>query len=646
MARLNVSKEHSDDEEEDDLPDIATILRESRGVKTKQQAGVAHSGKKSKHLEASWSSKHVKTKANSATRTGMTRCTEKLVEAPEHRFTKPLLPICSQGLNYTMKPPGQDEPHQSTLPARPTPNRLTKKPVKYNVFSAKKKDRRISMSEEDESFTDLSGFIVPDSESDDGNRRRKLKPRKIKSSRAEFALSDQICDDQQATPKSPGAYDVINRSFSKIQRFETCVPTSTVVHEPFKKSRQSSTDSSRFENRLIQFSPPRSTRPSRSKEFARQATPPSSPSKPILDSPSKKNRIPPSPHRPSVDAFWSQDVINDWNDEYSPVKPPQTHCRNRLVTLNGDDDDENYLSPSVSQKISPTKSPNKKDRKERQAVKAFNKDKHQLATSFLNELDETITDREISNLTAWTGGTNILWSKKLASTAGRANWRREAVRRKNQDGTFSEPTYRHHASIELAEKVIDCEDRLINVLAHEFCHLANFMISGVKDQPHGKEFKIWAGRVTHAFKDRGVEVTTKHGYDINYKYVWTCGDCGLDYKRHSKSIDPSKHSCGSCKGKLAQVLPAPRKESEYQRFVKANWDRAKKIAGEGAGMGDINGLLAKEWEVKKVQADKGKRLVLEGAEAAQNLGEESGKAVESHEFDDVARRLDFLKIEA
>ena len=643
MARLNLFKEHSD-EEEDDLPDIATILRDSRGVKAQQQAGVARSGKKSKHLEASWSNKHVKTKTNSASRTVMTRCTEELVEAPQHRFTKPLLPICSQGLNYTLKPLGQDESHQSTLPARPTPKRLTKKSVNYNVFSTKKKDRRISMSEEDESFTDLSGFIVPDSESDDENRQR-LKSRKIKSSQVESSLSDQVCDDQQATTNSPGASDVINRSISKIQRFETRVLTSTIVHEPSKKSRQLSTDNPSFENRLIQFSPPRSARPSRSKEFARQGTPPSSPSKSILESPSKKNRIPPSPHRPSVDAFWSPDVINHWNDEYSPMKAPQTPCRNKSFTLN-DDDDENDLSPSVSPKKSPTKSPNKKDRKEIQALKAFNKDKHQLATSFLKELDETITDKEISNLTASTGGTNILWSKKLASTAGRANWRREAVRRKNQDGTFSEPTYRHHASIELAEKVIDCEDRLINVLAHEFCHLANFMISGVKDQPHGREFKIWAGRVTHAFKDRGVEVTTKHGYDINYKYVWTCGDCGLDYKRHSKSIDPSKHSCGSCKGKLAQVLPAPRKESEYQRFVKANWDRVKKIAGEGAGMGDINGMLAKEWEVKKAQADKGKRLVLEGAEAAQNLGEESGKVVESHEFDDVARRLDFFKIEA
>lgn len=35
------------------------------------------------------------------------------------------------------------------------------------------------------------------------------------------------------------------------------------------------------------------------------------------------------------------------------------------------------------------------------------------------------------------------------------------------------------------------QDRLVNVIAHEYCHLANFMISGIKDSPHGKEFKEW-----------------------------------------------------------------------------------------------------------------------------------------------------------
>jgi predicted SprT family Zn-dependent metalloprotease len=84
----------------------------------------------------------------------------------------------------------------------------------------------------------------------------------------------------------------------------------------------------------------------------------------------------------------------------------------------------------------------------------------------------------------------IIWSKKLNSTAGRASWKRECSRTKMPDGTIDK-TYKHFASIELAEKVIDDNERLINVLAHEFCHLANFMVSGIKDNPHGREFKQW-----------------------------------------------------------------------------------------------------------------------------------------------------------
>ncbi|KAJ4292916.1 hypothetical protein N0V88_005579 [Collariella sp. IMI 366227] len=79
------------------------------------------------------------------------------------------------------------------------------------------------------------------------------------------------------------------------------------------------------------------------------------------------------------------------------------------------------------------------------------------------------------------------------------------------------PTTHHHASIELAEKVISDSHRLLNVLAHEFCHLANFMVSNITTNPHGKEFKAWAAKVSAAFGDRGVQVTTKHSYEIDFK---------------------------------------------------------------------------------------------------------------------------------
>ena len=75
---------------------------------------------------------------------------------------------------------------------------------------------------------------------------------------------------------------------------------------------------------------------------------------------------------------------------------------------------------------------------------------------------------------------------------------------------------------------------------------------------------------------RSVEVTTKHSYVVNHKYLWICAGsvpsaaraylaldddpgCGAEYGRHSKSIHPDKHRCGKCKGLLVQVKPKPRR---------------------------------------------------------------------------------------
>jgi hypothetical protein len=198
-------------------------------------------------------------------------------------------------------------------------------------------------------------------------------------------------------------------------------------------------------------------------------------------------KIPAAPLHPDIDAFWSQDVVNDWNEQWSPRKVLTSPRKNRFVTPESDvDSDEDVPSPSTS----PRKSPVKKDKVAIQARKDFESRKHQLAEDFLKELDEKVTKGQIAELAASGGGVQIIWNKKLNSTAGRANWKRECVRATHSDGTVDRK-YRHIANIELAEKVIDDEDRLINVLAHEFCHLANFMVSGVKDNPHGKEFKEW-----------------------------------------------------------------------------------------------------------------------------------------------------------
>jgi predicted SprT family Zn-dependent metalloprotease len=339
-----------------------------------------------------------------------------------------------------------------------------------------------------------------------------------------------------------------------------------------------------------------------------------------------------------MDAFWSQGVVNDWNDEYSPRKKLEARPKPQLDP-NGDLPGALLFSPTKN-------SPVKQDRAQKNFKKAFSQKKHALAESFLAELDSKITDNQISTLAAATGGIKIIWSKKLNTTAGRANWKRETIRSSTlqADGKPAPPTYRHHAAIELAEKVIDDEDRLLNVIAHEFCHLANFMVSNIKTNPHGKEFKAWAAKVSRKFADRGIEVTTKHSYTIDYKYVWECENCGLEFKRHSKSIDPSRHQCGVCKSKLVQTKPVPRGKGagvgEYQVFVKENM-RIVKEENPGSPQKDIMGLVGKKYQEYK--ASKLKEKSVESVSVDEVVGSKEATP-EGDELGLVVRKLYFLDL--
>lgn len=336
-----------------------------------------------------------------------------------------------------------------------------------------------------------------------------------------------------------------------------------------------------------------------------------------------------------MDSFWQQDVVNDWNDEYSPQKA----LKLKPKSLSQDSDE--------SVPASPRKSPVKQDRIAKEAKKAFSQAKHALAETFLAELDAKITNGEIARLAASTGGVKIIWSKKLNTTAGRANWKRETIKSSasSQDG---KPIHRHHAAIELAEKVIDDEDRLLNVIAHEFCHLANFMVSNIKTNPHGKEFKVWAAKCSRHFGDRGIEVTTKHSYTIDYKYIWECTSCGTEFKRHSKSIDPSRHQCGSCKNKLVQVKPVPRANagtstvSGYQLFVKENMKRLK-AENPGSPQKEIMGLVGKEYQLYKAS-----KLSVEDEKSTESISIDevvrSKDGTPDDDIETVARKLNFLDL--
>lgn len=152
-----------------------------------------------------------------------------------------------------------------------------------------------------------------------------------------------------------------------------------------------------------------------------------------------------------------------------------------------------------------------------------------------------------------------------------------------------------------------------------------------------------AKRCSQAFRHRGVEVTTKHSYIIDYKYIWECTNCGQEFKRHSKSIDPARHTCGSCTSKLVQTQPTPRTAvpSNYNLFIKSNFQQTKKAHPESSQK-ELMGLLGQMYKEQKAAA-------LSASEVRTDVEvidveEEKGVLVEDDEGDSVSRTLDFLSL--
>ncbi|KAI1207771.1 SprT-like family-domain-containing protein [Annulohypoxylon truncatum] len=271
--------------------------------------------------------------------------------------------------------------------------------------------------------------------------------------------------------------------------------------------------------------------------------------KTVPASPLKTPKIPASPWKPEHKEFWDSEAHFGWIDKHSPEKKPESPKKAEAKPT------AQELKAEAKRKYGT--SPEKK-----KARMAFDAVKEELARSFLQELDDRITDGKLSRLTEDTGGLRITWSNALLSTAGRAHWKckTQSTTTKNADGvqTSRHETREHTGTIELSSKVLCNEHDLLNTVAHEFCHLAVFILNGKPKAPHGAEFKALGARCGRAFADRGIVVTTKHNYEIEYKYVWECEGCRAQIRRHSRSIDPGTQRCGTCRGALRQVKPTPR----------------------------------------------------------------------------------------
>lgn len=196
----------------------------------------------------------------------------------------------------------------------------------------------------------------------------------------------------------------------------------------------------------------------------------------------------------------------------------------------------------------------------------FNERKIGFAEEFLQHLDNTFNN-QIARMTEETGGIKIIWTKNFRNTAGRATVRSERFFR-GEAGVEEPGKRRYYATIELSEKVLDSEDKILCTMTHEYCHLLDILVTENRAKgtaQHGASFKQWGDRCVRALEGHPiyggrVEVTTKHTYEINHKYIWACKvqDCDFKVGRHSKSVDPKRQFCGRCRGVLEQIQPVPR----------------------------------------------------------------------------------------
>ncbi|CAD5119461.1 DgyrCDS8067 [Dimorphilus gyrociliatus] len=158
-------------------------------------------------------------------------------------------------------------------------------------------------------------------------------------------------------------------------------------------------------------------------------------------------------------------------------------------------------------------------------VKDFQKNKNELAKTLFQEFNNKIFDGKLPVTM------DIRWNKRLSTTAGYCKY------------TINRTTNAHKACIELSDKVCDSSHRLRDILLHEMCHAAVWILNKRKES-HGPNWKGWADLSSLVYPEIP-RVDVAHNYAIVKKFLYICMNCNYHISRHSKSIDENA-PCKKC----------------------------------------------------------------------------------------------------
>ncbi|CAE6421148.1 unnamed protein product [Rhizoctonia solani] len=213
----------------------------------------------------------------------------------------------------------------------------------------------------------------------------------------------------------------------------------------------------------------------------------------------------------------------------------------------------------------------------------------------------------------------IEWSKKLNTTAGRAHWKRI----RDAGGKIT----RHDTRIELSTKVVDCEERIKNTLAHEMCHLAAWIFDSEMKPPHGPAFKRWSNRIMKARPDISISPlglhmsrpvihmrypTNTNGNALQKNAGEHMGGIASQLTRKNKvgipaftcTFDnckfgnPSYTACGVCRSKLIPQFETASKRTAFQDYLKTHMKEFK-AANPGMQHGEIMKRLGEMFRAEK-----------------------------------------------
>ncbi len=171
---------------------------------------------------------------------------------------------------------------------------------------------------------------------------------------------------------------------------------------------------------------------------------------------------------------------------------------------------------------------------------------------------------------------DIAWSWRLTASAGMFV-SREGPRVRPRTGRPLPGRRLIRLSVPLLQG--QSQDELVRTLAHEMIHQWQYDV--LKRRPnHGPDFH----RMKRILNQAGHGVTVRHTLDTAVlslsRYAWQCLRCGIGYHRHRKTIRPSVHRCGGCRGRLREVTAGVPQRTNGTRADSARSRPAVPVAGQ------------------------------------------------------------------